>query len=264
MYQKYPDGVRPRFAASDMRDYSKPFPQDEPGLISTISTPTINAFKTRLDMGDIQLVEPEIVKEFTLFANCLQHSTGTAVAVPGDDVAIVAQVVSIDPTLGEASLKLTDKAFKGYTLSCREFHGGLLVSNASGANHHLILDGLRFVSDDTTPAPVRQGRQGYADPPPATALPRVKASLEFSMAFAEAALNDREANPDSLLQVLVRDYFQWVAEVVPSGQSDADLLDLRVRALDLAARRPSRSWEPTSRSCHTPNTRRKFTRSSAT
>jgi hypothetical protein len=117
------------------------------------------------------------------------------------------------------------------------------VLNGAGSKHHVIVDGLRYELKD--------GETGRWDvgvaadvrtKPPTELLPRIKDSLEFSMVFAEALVSDQEVNPKSEIQSLAAGCFKWIAEMIPESHGDIDLIDLRVRALDLG----NTAAEPTS------------------
>ncbi|MGZ3457385.1 MAG: hypothetical protein ACXU86_02650, partial [Archangium sp.] len=54
--QKYEDAIHVDARVSDERDFNQMLPEDLPGLLSTIATPTINVYTGRLDLSGMQLV----------------------------------------------------------------------------------------------------------------------------------------------------------------------------------------------------------------
>ncbi|HET7462522.1 MAG TPA: hypothetical protein VFJ82_14810, partial [Longimicrobium sp.] len=101
MYQKYGDAITPAFEKPATYDYAAIFPQPQAGFVSTLATPSVDVYKQRLDLSDVQLMAPQEVTSFTLFTNVLEL-TGTApLAVPGTAVTLVSHVVDVpDPLAG--------------------------------------------------------------------------------------------------------------------------------------------------------------------
>src|SRR5262249_1698669 len=117
LYQKFPSGGAPQFVLADQPNFDALLPMDEAGLLSTIATPTINTYKERINLAGLKLVAKEEVKQFTVFANCLQHQDAETADIPGADVLLVAQTVSVGrQNQKNLVLKLTDAAYDAYTL----------------------------------------------------------------------------------------------------------------------------------------------------
>ena len=80
MVQKYRDSIQANFAIYDTRNFVGMLPQDMAGFTSSIATPAINVYKTRLDLASIQFVAAEEVKDFTILANVLSATSAAPVA----------------------------------------------------------------------------------------------------------------------------------------------------------------------------------------
>ncbi|WP_013335057.1 hypothetical protein [Gloeothece verrucosa] len=234
--QKYQSSIEANFKVYDTRDFVAMLPEDQPGLLSTIGTPRINVYKTRIDIGDMQFVAPEEVNDFTLFANVLSSSASGTVKLPGNNVRLFGQVLDMRPSNSgqPKTIMLNDAAYDGFEVACSEFLGALAVRNQANTKYNVIVDGLKYglsgEGRDAEPIVVSDVRQV----PPVTALPSLVDSLQFSMTFAEAVVSNQAACPNYDIQILVRNYLQWIAKFIPAVTENQELLILRVRALDLA------------------------------
>lgn len=235
--QKYSAAVKPRLKAYCDWTIEDSFPESEfGGFVSTLSTPVINVYKPSIDLGKMQLVSAEEVREFTLMTHLLDLDSTQPAQIPGAQVTILAQYANFEKEKSTPVLTLTDAAYDAAALSIRHFYGILQVNNRSGSKHYTVLDGLQYVSVKNGP----QGRQTVkigADlrtPAAETVLPRVKNNLEFVFSFAESIINGSRLAPNDPMQEFVRDALLWLAALLPKTTSDAGLLDLRLRTLDLA------------------------------
>ncbi|AZE51336.1 hypothetical protein C4K04_5698 [Pseudomonas chlororaphis] len=234
MVQKYRDSIQANFAIYDKRDFVSMLPQDTAGLVSYIATPTINVYKTRLDLTSIQFVAAEEVKDFTVLANVLSVTSSVPVAIPGGNINLFAQVLDMRVQGQPRCLQLADDAFDSLQLACDEFLGALVVRNQSGTRYDVIVDGLRFGLNGSGPTAKPVIASDVRVLPPASTVPKLIDSLQFSMTFAEAVLSNQSGCPNDKIQGFVRKYLIWLSKFVPAESSDPEVLALRVRAMDLA------------------------------
>jgi hypothetical protein len=232
MVQKYRTTIEANFAVYDKRDFVKILPEDQSGIVSFIATPTVNVYKTRLDIAGMQFVAADQVQNFTLFANVLSVSAESAapIALPGKQIRLFGQVIDMRTQSQPKAITVADAAFDSLQIACDEFLGALSIQNSSGSAFNVIVDGLKFALEQGYPVIADDVRQV----PPLSALPDLVDSLQYSMAFAEAVVSNQSCCPNDSIQLFVRKYLTWLAEFVPADSSDADLVALRVRALDLA------------------------------
>lgn len=232
MAQKYRTTIQPNFSIYDQRDFVRMLPQDTAGITSFIATPTVNVYKARLDLADVQLVAAGEVQDFVLFTNVLSAGANTTIQVPGKKVHLFGQVLDMRVQGQPRSISLADEAFDSLQLGCDEFLGALAIQSRSGSRYSVIVDGLRFGLDGSGPAAMPVIEDDVRTVPPADVIPLLTDSLQFSMTFAEAVISD-QSHANSCIQQFVRSYLTWVTEMLPAGGSE-ELIALRVRAMDLA------------------------------
>ena len=230
MVQKYRTNIDANFAIYDNRDFVSMLPEDLPNLVSYIATPTINVYKTRLDISQMQFVAKDEVKNFILFSNVLTSSGNAEVAIPGSSVKLFAQVLDMRTNAQAKNITLSDGAFTSLEIGCSEFLGALMVQNKSGTAYNVIVDGIKFALN---------GNQVVVDSdvrvvPPSNSLPLLANSLQYSMTFAQAVMSDQSSQQSTPVQSFIGNYLKWLATIIPPTTSDEELLALRVRALDLA------------------------------
>jgi hypothetical protein len=236
MIQKYRNAIKPVFTQYDTSDLSAALNQNElPGFLSVIATPVINTYKTSFDLADLSFVAPEEVKEFTLYGNYLYNSKQTNLLIPGDDVMICGQLFSLETQDYTTTIQVTDKALDTLSISSRSFYGALQVCNASDTAHWTVVDGLKYISNDNGP----DGRayvsvtDDVRKAPQPRAINRLKNSLQFNYAFAEAGIATISAVSDNdKLKNFIKNSLLWLTEIIPAATTDKDLLELRLRALD--------------------------------
>lgn len=235
MAQKYRTTIQPNFSIYDQRDFVRMLPQDTAGVVSFIATPTVNAYKVRLDLADMQLVAAEEVRDLILLANVLSVSSNKTIEVPGKKVRLFGQVLDMRVQGQPRAISLADEAFESLQLGCDEFLGALAISNSSGSRYNVIVDGLRFDLEGEGAEAVPFVADDVRVVPPAEAVPLLVNSLQFSMTFAEAVISDQSGKANSSLQQFVRDYLNWLAEFLSGVSGSEELIALRVRAMDLAS-----------------------------
>ncbi|ACF15061.1 conserved hypothetical protein [Chloroherpeton thalassium ATCC 35110] len=230
LVQKYRTSIEANFAVYDQRNFVKMLPEDQSGIVSFIATPSVNVYKTRLNIAEMQFVAADQVQNFTLFANVLSAESSAPISLPGKQVRLFGQVIDMRTDSQPKMITVADAAYDALQIACDEFLGALSIQSSSGSAFHVIVDGLKFDLEQGYPVIVEDVRQV----PPISALPDLGDSLQYSMAFAEAVVSDQSCCPNDGIQLFVRQYLTWLAEFVPANSSDADLVALRVRALDLA------------------------------
>ncbi|MBV9315672.1 MAG: hypothetical protein JO100_18500, partial [Pseudonocardia sp.] len=262
---KYVDGVTPNFAPVDTptfgpevtRQFRSLIPGTEHGLLSTIATPTINVYKERFDLAEVQFSAGQNVTASTFAANVLQHTGFGEVTVPGADIVITAHVIDMSshgwqegetgsPRPRPACLRVTDAAYDNakVRIMCREFLGALHVVSYSG-KHQSVVDGLVYRSEPSQPA--TRGRVtirgDVRKPPDPDLFPRLQDSLTLSLAFSEAVSAYRWSNrPPTPVQSLATAYMAWLGEVIPAkipAKTAERLAEVRMRAVELARIRMS-------------------------
>ena len=233
--QKYRATIQPNFSIHDQRDFVRMLPQDTAGIVSFIATPTVNAYKARLDLADMQLVAAEEVQDFILLANVLSVGSNKTIEVPGKKVRLFGQVLDMRVQGQPRAIFLADEAFESLQLGCDEFLGALAIRNSSGSRYSVIVDGLRFDLEGEGPEAMPFVADDVRVVPPAEAVPLLVNSLQFSMTFAEAVISDQSGKANGCLQQFVRDYLNWLAEFLSGASGSEELIALRIRAMDLAS-----------------------------
>ena len=199
MAQKYRTAIQPNFSVYDQRDFVRMLPQDTAGITSFIATPTVNVYKARLDLADMQLVAAGEVQNFVLFTNVLSAGTNATIQVPGKKVRLFGQVLDMRVQGQPRSISLTDEAFDSLQLGCDEFLGALAIQNRSGSRYSVIVDGLRFGLDGSGSAAMPFIADDVRTVPPADAIPLLTDSLQFSMTFAEAVISDQSTHANGCI-----------------------------------------------------------------
>ncbi|HEU5003438.1 MAG TPA: hypothetical protein VFW71_11760 [Actinomycetota bacterium] len=232
--QKYGDSINPNFAPVDDRDFARLLPQDQPGVVSALATPTITVYKSRIDVGDLQLVAADTVKDFTVFGNVVNCSSqGTT--LPGQRIGLFGQVIDMRTSGRPVAVEVSDAAYDAMSVACQEFLGAMAVRNRVGSKYRVVADGLAYglIGEGRDADPIVVG--DVRGVPPATALPTLVDGLQFATVLAEAVLGNQSAGEGTGIQGFMRDFLRWLAAFIPAGTSDKQLLALRVRVLDLAS-----------------------------
>ncbi|MFA0961079.1 hypothetical protein AB9P05_04695 [Roseivirga sp. BDSF3-8] len=251
--QKYGDAIKPNFVSycpyGSESGLAKKLSQNElPGFLSNIATPFINTYKAALDLKELKFVAEDEVKALTLYINYLQHNSEKPLHLPGEEVMITGQLFAVEKKDYTPAIELTDEGYDNLVINAKQFYGALRVQNQAGSKHYTLVDGLRYItkpsqaktngSSITTP-----GSRSYVtvdgdirQAPAEKHLDKLKQSLQFNFTFAQAADNTLKANQPERSEVenFVHDSLLWITEIIPATNRDADLLNIRVQALDLA------------------------------
>lgn len=234
------DTINPNFKPQDDTDFSKIILEDQPGVISTIATPTINIYKARLDLEGMQFKAQEEVKTFISYGYVISGTSKNVVSLPGENVRLFGYTLDMRATGQPNIISLSPKGFDSLQLGCENFLGVARFQTHDGNKHFLVTDGLRYDLDGNGwPSVTHDVRQ-----PPSTAyLSDLKDSIEFSLAFGESVLGIQTcAKSDNPTQQLARGYLKWVGKVIPADTQNIDLLTMRFRALDLSNYSPNSGY----------------------
>lgn len=237
LIQKHGRTVKPNFVEHCPHDFPARFRDDGlPGFLSNIATPSVNAYKKCLNLSEVVFVAPEETKELTLCSNYLYGSKEGGLPLPGRDILLASQVFDLESRETVSAIHVAAGCLDEVTLLCRHFYGALLVEEAGGKNRFTVVDGLRYESASGGPGGrVRvkavsdlRGSGGTKF------LGRLASSLHFSCSSSEAVLGFFAGEDLPAMRAFVKDSLLWVAQVIPADTRDLALLNLRVRALDLA------------------------------
>lgn len=235
--QKYQGNIQPEFVSYCSCDFSEDLQQnDTSGFLSTIATPYINTYKTAVDLSELQFVADKEVKEFTLFTNYLSNSSNKTVSIPGTDVMIVGQLVSVENTKSTSVIQLTDTAFENIRISIQNFFGVLIFTNTSSSNHFTLVDGLKYENIAGGGPNNRAYVKVKSDvrvTPESNNLPRLKSSLQFNFTYLNTSFSSF-TNSKTSLRNFVREGLIWLTQIIPNDTTDFELADIRLRALDTA------------------------------
>ena len=237
LVQKYQSAIDPNFFQYCPYNLAGQLSQSElPGFLSTIATPYINTYKAGLDLATLEFVAAEEVKDFTLYANYLYATDAEDIRIPGDNVLIAGQVVNLERNTITPKLILSDKAFDSLTFATQQFYGALQFENESRNKRFTLVDGLKYVSNVKAPAgrAYVQVDGDFRGAPPPASLKKLTSSLEYNYAYAESNLNAFARGELTLLAGFLYQSMQWITQIIPADTNDFQLLNLRVRALDMA------------------------------
>ncbi|WDD90485.1 hypothetical protein Bsp3421_000332 (plasmid) [Burkholderia sp. FERM BP-3421] len=233
----FADAIDPNFVSHDATDFNVLIPEEQPGVISAIATPTINIYKARLNLAGMQLVARADVRKFISFGYVVSGTSPSAIDLPGTAVHVYGYILDMRANGRPNVVSLSDKGFDGLAIGCDRFLGVARFQNAEGRKHFLVADGLRYELDaDGWPSVTGDVRH----PPPASGLHALKDSLEFSLAFGETVLGMQTVETlNDPTRLLARDYLKWVGKLIPADCADTDLQTMRFRALDLSSYAPN-------------------------
>ncbi|XP_038064052.1 uncharacterized protein LOC119734556 [Patiria miniata] len=250
MYAKYLTGVgvAPYFTNNCPYDLDSMFQDSDPivgdGLLSTLATSSVNIWQEKLNLGDIALQFPELVKVFSVFANAIQipatsSNEKTVIHVPGSStVSLLGHVITSGGTGPRPpNLRLSDPALKEIKsrLFFGEFYGGLQISSSSDTKGFLIMNGLIFKEVKGQVSVVRDVRETLN----VAILTERLTDIQFALVAAEARLNFLLSNavPQGQSLKLLKRFLLWLAGVAGSNYQyqDDQLATLQARAMYLVS-----------------------------
>jgi len=246
LLQKYGDRVRIPLKRQLAYDWNTIFPQTADTFSANLVTPTIDLYQERIDLAKVELLGGSLVaanfpmKSFTSFSQVLQATTqpgDAAIALPSDNITLVAQILDTTQALQTPVLSMSANAFQQFSVFCEDMYGSLIFEDASTPGHRKVaLDGFLFATSGVDPSTQRYTVKldgVLSDAPDATVIAGLKQSIEFSIVAGESLLQARGANAQ-LVRDLEAAFLIWLAGLIPADTQDEDLANNRARALYLA------------------------------
>jgi hypothetical protein len=235
MYQKYGDAIQPDFARLERPDFKSIFPEDYEGFLSTIATPTIDTYKTRLDLDEMTLVAETEVKHFNIATQVLQLSGKKRHSIPGERVVFFTHIVDAAASEnGKApKIKLSNQGYDNLSLACQDFFGVVVLVNASQTRWNAIVDGLMYGLGDSDTHNNRYEvhiERDVRSAPHENVLVANLHNLEFSLVTADLVMT----SGTSMAQDILKRYLEWIGEIIPDDTENQALQELQVRVLELA------------------------------
>ncbi len=248
LLQKYGNGVNVPLRREPDYDWAAIFPQADDSWGGGIVTPVIDVYQERVDLAKVKLLGASIVgssfplQSFTSFSQVLEATTpagAPALALPGDDITLVAQVIDTTRAGQTPVIRLSPTAFGRFQVFCEDMYGALVfeTSGTAGVRRKVALDGFLFETlaapDPATGRYVVDLSGVLSDAPDADTVSALKQSIQFSVVAGEAMLQARGPGSDTV-RGLERSYLLWLAGIIPADTQDLDLAQARARALYLA------------------------------
>lgn len=254
MYCRYHNstGVEPHFVNICPYDIDSIFKNSDPisgdGLLSTISTPSINVFKERFELSSLHIEVANIVKTFSIFTNALTITTSQAkvIDVPGSDsVTLIGHVISVRASsssmLRPPTLCLSESAYSKVKaeIVCSKFYGGLLITTGQCSKALVVANGLVFEIINGGIVLTADVRLSYVSSN--ETIQKHITDMQFSLIAAEARLNylhaiKRDPNQDvDAALTLIRSFLSWLGSgSADESGLDVQLLNVQARAMYLA------------------------------
>jgi hypothetical protein len=247
LLQKWGDAVRVPVARNVNYDWPTLFPETVDSWSSGIVTPTVDVYQERVDLAQVRLLGADLVganfplQSFRSFSQVLQanvQANSGPIALPSDDITLVAQVIDTSKAAQTPVISMSAKALNGLTAVCEEMYGAIIFqsSNGSTPQRKVALDAVLFQTlgvDPTTERATVGICCVLADKPAEDLVTALKDDIQLSLVAAEALLHARGPNAETLRAIEV-EYLRWLAGIIPSDTSDIDLARARAHALYLA------------------------------
>ncbi|MEA9414187.1 hypothetical protein [Flavobacterium sp. PL02] len=238
LIQKFTDRVVPNFEKYFPYDIKNVIPDSEiPGFLSTIVTKDINTYKAKLALDEMQFIASNKALKFILCSQYLYSKIGT-ISIPGNYINILTQSTNMETDKGVVVCKLSKDGYKSFNLNSKVFYGGMVVTKDDFTEHFTIVDGLKFMHDTAK----IHGRSLVLitddvrkEPKESDVFPDMEENLSFAYSFAESIMagctDFNDTNQKNALN-FVADTMGWITSILPQVSSNANVLDLRVRAMD--------------------------------
>ena len=224
MYCRYHSGtgVEPQFVNTCPYDIDSVFKNSDPiggdGLLSTITTPSIDVFKERFELNSLHIEFPDIVKTFSIFTNALTITSEAKVNnVPGSNsVTLIGQIISVGlHSPSTPTLCLSESAYSKIKaeIICNKFYGGLLITTEQRSKALVVVHGLVFEIINNGVAlttDVRSSSISSND-----VMQKHIVDMQFSLTSAEAHLYyllaiKRDPNQNVRLSIITRSFNQLI------------------------------------------------------
>ncbi|MCC5611302.1 MACPF domain-containing protein [Nostoc sp. CHAB 5834] len=237
MLQKYGTQVRVRFPAEHSYQWPELFPTSGSWL-STIATPTINAYNEHISLGEIQLINRSAVKTFSSWSVVLEFSNGT-VELPGEFISLSSYFIDVTKSDEPPIIKLaSEKAFDDIALSCGRMNGAFMLGYTGGTKRKTVMDGIVLASSsctigDTVRNSVITNGDLFGEQQPARLEPQTN-NLNYLIVTCQTLLYSR-GSLSADAQALARDCLVWLTNLIPNtDDTPQTLLAIRLRAAYLA------------------------------
>src|SRR6185295_8933257 len=127
--------------------------------LSTIATPTINAYDGYLALGGIQLTNRDAVETFSSWSIVLSASAGET-PIPGDTVSLASYLIDTAGTTTPPLLRLgSAQALQNAYFKCGRMDGALVLACTETSQRKTFMDGIVL---ETTTAVGQTGRSTVA------------------------------------------------------------------------------------------------------
>lgn len=237
MYAKYGNSITPDFRNITQYNYNAIFPNDAmSGLISYLATTSINVYKERIELSEVNIIMPETVGDFLLMAQVMQLEAANSFACPGNSVTLIAHTFDLSAN-NNPVITVSDQAYDSLQLACQYFIGNLGITNTSGTKAMTIVDGFNYGLSDSSQYPGKSTvvlNGTVCNTPQVATLPNIASNIDFSLTASEFILNAQSGTAQALGQPLIADYLGWIASAIPSSGASDTLAELKMRALYLA------------------------------
>jgi len=232
LLQKHGSQISVSFPTTGVGGWQSFFPNSGAWL-STIATPTINAYDGYLALGGIQLTNRDAVETFSSWSIVLSASAGET-PIPGDTVSLASYLIDTAGTTTPPLLRLgSAQALQNAYFKCGRMDGALVLACAETSQRKTFMDGIVL---ETTTAVGQTGRSTVAvtgdlfGEMPVTRLQAQESNLNFSIVSCQTLLYNSGPGA-AAAQGLARDCLVWLTELIPSADTTPQsLMALRVRA----------------------------------
>lgn len=235
LLQKYGRAVTVTFPADHPYGW-RSLLSDRGNWVSTIATPTVNAYSGHLDLDAIQLTNRDAVQRFSTWSVVLEHSGTTPARLPGTQVSLTSYLIDTASDGPAPMLELSsDDALRNVALACGRMAGALRLGSAAGPAVRTIVDGVLL--DSTRAGDGRAGVDVTCDLFGQRAIgwlgPQC-ANMNFAIVQCQTLLYARGATA-AASHSLARDCLAWIAAIIPdSDDLTRDLATIRLRSAYLS------------------------------
>lgn len=232
LLQKHGSQIRVAFPPTSAGEWKSFFPNSGAWL-STIATPTVNAYDGYLDLGEIQLTNRDAVQSFSSWSIVLAAGSGET-DIPGETVALASYRIDTAGAASPPVLRLrSSQALQKAYLKCGRMDGALVLACTGSSQRKTVVDGIIL---ETTAAVAETGRSTVAvtgdlfGEMDVARLQEQESNLNFSVVSCQTLLYSSGPRATAA-QALSRDCLVWLTEIIPNADATPQsLMALRVRA----------------------------------
>lgn len=236
LLQKYGQAIRVTFPAEKPYAWQRLMP-NAGAYLSTIATPTVNAFSGHVDLGAIALTNRAAVKSFSASSVVLEASGAAPAQIPGDKVSLSSYLIDTSGAGPAPTVELASQAaFDNLALACGKMVGALRIAVSGAGACKTVVDGVILKSGSAGSsgrAMVATAGDLFGVQLAERLLPQAS-NLNFTIVTCQALLNARGATAADSHQ-LARDCMVWLSDIIPDADDiPAELATIRLRATYLA------------------------------